>query len=106
MVKSATAFRSAVLGLRFDNTKLAVRSVSFGDAFGTDLANTPSTPFLNQNGKMNVSLSSPKDSAQNTSGVLAFIEVEALSAGTHEIKFDRDVMNILTADGRNFTVKF
>jgi general secretion pathway protein D len=106
MVKSVTAFRSAVLGLRFDHTKLAVRSVSFGDAFGTDLANTLSTPFLNQGGKMNVSLSSPKDSAQNTSGVLAFIEVEALAAGTHEIKFDRDVMNILTADGRNFTVKF
>ncbi len=106
MVKSATAFRSAVLGLRFDQTKLAVRSVSFGDAFGTDLANTASTPFLNQGGKMNVSLSSPKDSAQNTSGVLAFIEVEALSAGTHEIKFDKDVMNILTADGKNFAVKF
>lgn len=106
MVKSATAFRSAVLGFRFDNTKLAVHSVSFGDAFGTDLANTPSTPFLNQGGKMFVSLSSPKDSAQNTSGVLAFIEIEALSAGKHEIMFDKDVMNILTADGKNFAVKF
>lgn len=106
MVKSATAFRSAVLGFRFDDKKMAIRSVSFGDAFGTDLANTPSQPFLNQGGKMYVSLSSPKDSAQNTSGVLAFIEIECLSEGKHEIAFDKDVMNILTADGKNFAVKF
>jgi hypothetical protein len=64
------------------------------------------TPFLNQNGKMFVSLSSAKDSAQNSSGMLAFIEIEALSEGKHEVALDRDVMNILTADGKNFAVKF
>lgn len=106
MVKSATAFRSAVLGLRFDDKKVTIRSVSFGDVFGAGVANTSATPFLNQNGKMFVSLSSAKDSAQNASGVLAFIEVECLSEGKHELAFDKDVLNMLTADGKNFAVKF
>jgi general secretion pathway protein D len=106
MVKSATAFRSAVLGLRFDDKKVAIRSVSFGDVFGAGVANSSASPFLNQNGKMFVSLSSAKDSAQNASGVLAFIEVEALSEGKHELSFDKDVLNMLTADGKNFAVKF
>jgi general secretion pathway protein D len=106
MVKSATAFRSAVLGLRFDDKKVAVRSVSFGDVFGAGTANNQAMPFLNQNGKMFVSLSSAKDSAQNSSGMLAFIEIEALSEGKHEVVLDKDVLNMLTADGRNFVVKF
>jgi general secretion pathway protein D len=106
MVKSATAFRSAVLGLRFDEKKLAVRSVSFGDVYGGSLANTSATPFINQGGKMFVSLSSPKDSAENASGILAYIEVEALTDGKHELAFERDMLNILTADGKNFAIKF
>ena len=106
LVKSATGFRSAVLGLRFDEKKLAVRSVSFGDVYGGSLANTLATPFINQGGKMFVSLSSPKDSAENASGILAYIEVEALTDGKHEMAFDKDILNILTADGKNFAIKF
>jgi len=106
MIKSATAFRSAVLGLRFDDKKLAVRSVSFGDVYGGSLANTSATPFINQNGKMFVSLSSPKDLTENSSGILAYIEVEALTAGKHELAFDKDLLTVLTADGKNFVVKF
>ncbi|MBA3632196.1 MAG: hypothetical protein H0W58_05205 [Acidobacteria bacterium] len=106
MVRSANAFRSAVLGLKFDGKKLAVRSVSFGDVFGTDLAQTSVKPFLNQAGKMFVSLSSAKDIAENSSGILAYIEVEALTDGKHEIAFDKDILNFLTADGKNFIVKF
>ncbi|HXH69284.1 MAG TPA: cohesin domain-containing protein, partial [Pyrinomonadaceae bacterium] len=106
MVKSATAFRSAVLGLQFDPKKMAIRSVGFGDVFGAGLAQTLAAPFMNQNGKTFVSLSSPKDIAENTSGVLAYIEVEALADGKHEVKFDNDVLNLLTADGKNFKVQF
>jgi len=106
MVKSATAFRSAVLGLKFDAKRIAVRSVSYGDVFGSSLAQTSTTPFLNQNGKMFVSLSSPKDTAENSSGILAYIEIEALADGKPEISFDADVLNMLTADGKNFSVKF
>ncbi|MEP6903551.1 MAG: secretin N-terminal domain-containing protein [Actinomycetota bacterium] len=106
LIKSATGFRSAVLGLKFDAQKLAVRSVSYGDVFGRDLAGKAATPFLNQNGKLYVSLSSPKDTAENASGILAYIEVEALADGKQEIAFDADLMNIMTNAGKNFTVKF
>jgi general secretion pathway protein D len=104
-VKSAQAFRSAVLGLSFDDKKLAVRSVSFGDVFG-GIANTTVPPFLNQNGKMFVELASPKNAAESLAGTLAFIEIEALSDGKPEISFVRDMMNVLTSDGKNFAVKY
>lgn len=106
MVRSATAFRSAVLGLKFDAKKVAVRSVGYGSVFGTILAQTNAKPFLNENGKMFVSLTSPKDTTENSSGMLAYIEVEALADGKHEITFDKDILNFLTADGKNFVVKF
>ena len=106
MVQSSSAFRSAVLGLKFDSSKVAVRSVGYGDVFGRELANTPLTPFLNQDGKMFVSLSTDKDVAQNSSGILAYIEIEALADGKPEITFDADILNFLTADGRVFSVKY
>lgn len=105
LVKSGTAFRSAVMALKFNARKLAVRDVSFGEVFGS-LAQTKTVPFLNQNGKMFVSLSASKDASEFSSGTLAFIEVEALADGTHEIEFDTEAMNLLTADGKNFIVKF
>jgi general secretion pathway protein D len=104
-VKSATAFRSAVLGLKFDQRKIAVRIVTFGDVFGR-LANASAPPFLNQNGKMYVSLSSPRGLAEKSSGVLAYVEIEALANGKPDITFDADVLNMLTVDGENFAVRF
>ncbi len=106
MVQSGAAFRSAVLGLKFDASKVAVRSVSFGDVFGKEIAQTAQTPFLNQGGKMFVSLSTDRDVAQNSSGVLAYIEIEALADGKPELAFDGDVLNFLTADGKSFSVKY
>ena len=106
MVKSTGAFRSAVLGLRFDDKKLAVRSVIYGDVFGMGVANTAATPFLNQNGKMYVSLALTDKATALTEGVLAFVEVEALVDGRPDITLEKDVLNFLTADGRNFAVKF
>lgn len=106
MVRSATAFRSAILGLKFDKEKVAVRAVSLGDVFGKDLAQTSVTPFMNENGKMFVSLTSPKDVAENSSGILAYIEIEALADGKPQIAFEGDILNFLTSDGKNFTVKY
>ncbi len=106
LIKSATGFRSAVLGLKFDAQKLAVRAVAYGELFGAEMAGKAAMPFLNQNGKTYVSLSSPKDTAENASGILAYIEVEALADGKQEIAFDTDLMTILTSDGKSFTVKF
>ena len=106
MFRSGTAFRSATLGLAFDPQKLAVRGVSYGDVFGAEMAQTGAKPFLNENGKMYITLASPKDTAQNSSGMLAYIEVEALTDGKHDISFVKDMLNVLTADGKNFAVKY
>ncbi len=106
MVRSGETFRTAVLGLQFDDKQIAVRNITFGDIFGADTAHKLSTPFLNQGGKCFVSLASPKDISETSSGILAYIEVEALSDGQHEISFNRDVLNMLTADGRNFELKY
>lgn len=105
-VNSGTAFRSAVLGFRFDDKKLAVRSVAFGDIFGAGAAGTSVSPFLNQNGKMFVSLSSAKESVEASSGILAYIEIEALADGAPEMIFEKDVLNFLTPDGKNFVVRY
>lgn len=98
-------FNSAVLGLKFDAKKLAVRSVSFGTLFGS-AANSFATPFINQNGKMYVSLTTKDGSEIIASGTLAFIEIEALTSGRVDIAFDRDVVNFLTVDGKNLGIRF
>jgi general secretion pathway protein D len=89
---------SAVLGLKFDDKQVAVRSVTYGDVFGAT-ANTVVTPFINQNGKMYVSLASP--TGISASGVLAYIEFEALTDGKPSVTFDRDACNLHAADGRS-----
>ncbi|MEO8041089.1 MAG: secretin N-terminal domain-containing protein [Acidobacteriota bacterium] len=106
MIKSGSPFRSAVLGLRFDATKLAVRSVMYGDVFGMGIANTVASPSLNQNGKMYVLLASADPSVAGNQGVLAFVEIEALADGKPEISLERDVLNFITADGKNLGVRF
>lgn len=106
MVKSSGPFRSAVFGLRFDEKKLAVRSVMFGDVFGMGTANTIASPFLNQGGRMFVSLSAADKTTAGTEGVLAFVEIEALADGKPEMALEKDVLNFQAADGRNFAVKF
>ncbi|HEX6279359.1 MAG TPA: secretin N-terminal domain-containing protein [Pyrinomonadaceae bacterium] len=106
MVKSSSSFRAAVLGISFDPSMVAVRSVTFGDVFGESLANTIANPFLNQNGKMFVNLSLDKGVAPGSFGILAYVEIEALSDGKPSIKLEKDVLNFLSAEGKNFAVKF
>lgn len=106
MVNGNSTFNSAVLGLKFDAKKLAVRSVTLGDSYGATMANTTVTPFLNQNGKTFVSLIANDGIVSSMSGILAYVEIEALSEGVPNIAFDRDVLNFLTSDGKNFAVKF
>jgi len=106
MVSASSPFRSAVLGLKFDARKLAVRSVAFGDIFGLGYANTASTPFLNQDGKMRVSLSLPEGTVNSNTGVLAYVEVEALADGIPEITLERETLNFIALDGKTFAMKF
>lgn len=106
LVRTASAFRSAVLGFKYDPLKLAVRSVAFGDVFGAQSSGKEVVPFLNQNGKTYVNLQSSLDTAENSSGILAYIEVEALADGRHEFAFDSEIMTMLTNDGVNIGLKF
>lgn len=106
LIKTATPFRSAVLGLKFDPLKTAVRSVQFGDVFGAGIAQTNQQPFLNTNGKMYVSLSSEKDTSASSSGILAYIEIEALSPGTPQIALDSEIISVMTVDGKLFGLKY
>ena len=105
-VKGSSLFRSAVLGLRFDDKRLAVRSVSLGEIFGAGASNTSVAPFINNNGKMFVSLSLPTGSVVTTSGVLAIVEVEALTDGKVELAFEKDVISFLAPDGRTIAMKY
>jgi general secretion pathway protein D len=106
MVKSTAGFRSAVLGLKFDPAKVAVRAVSYGDVFGETMANTAASPFLNQGGKMFVSLSLKDGVAPGMFGILAYVEIEALADGKPALTVEKDTMSVLTGDGKNFALKF
>jgi len=106
LIEGSSAFRSATLGLSFDDKKVAIRSVTFGDIFGAKVANTTVTPFLNQNGKMYVTLSPTVAEMVGSSGVIAYIEIEALTAGKPDITFDRQTVTVLTPDGKNFAINF
>src|SRR5690606_16724302 len=79
MVDAAGVFRSAVLGIKFDEKQIAVRSVSFGEIFGTALSRAAATPFLNQSGRMFVTLAHPDGAVESRTGILAFVEIEALA---------------------------
>jgi len=105
MVKSSAAFRSAMLGLKFDPAKIAVRNVTFGDVFGELFATKMATPYLNQGGKMFVSLSLENGVAPSSFGILAYVEIEALADGKPVIELEKDAVNFLTAEGKTFAVK-
>jgi general secretion pathway protein D len=106
LIKTASTFRSAVLGLKFDAAKVAVRGIQFGDVFGAGVAQSSVTPFVNAGGMMRVSLSSEKDTSASASGILAYVEIEALTPGVPQIALDTEILNVLTVDGRNFELKY
>jgi general secretion pathway protein D len=105
IIKGSAAIRSGVIGIKFDDKRFAVRSVSYGDVFGADLLNTAATPFLNQNGKMYVSLTASDDIGAKNDGTLAVIEIESLAGGRPELVLDTDVLNFLTPQGKYFQIK-
>jgi hypothetical protein len=105
-VDASAPFRTATLGLMFDESKVAVRSVQYGDIYGSKFASTAALPYLNQDGKMFVSLATPGTAVDSSSGIIAYVEIEALADGKPVLSFDKDVLNILTSNGKNFVVSF
>ncbi|MBX3244974.1 MAG: hypothetical protein KF685_11000 [Acidobacteria bacterium] len=106
MIDASSKFSSAILGLSFDQSRLAVRSVSHGDVFGPALTGSVASPFVNNGGRMFVSLAMLAGTADAGKGTLAIIEFEALSDGIPVIQFEKDVLNILSADGKGFSVQY
>jgi len=106
MVNASSPFRSAMFGLKFDETKIAVRSVAFGDVFGNSLANTAAEPYINKGGTMRVNPSLPQGSVLANFGVLAYVEVEALADGTPALTLEKESMRFVAPDGRSFAMKF
>jgi general secretion pathway protein D len=104
LVKSETPFRLAILALKYDEQKLAVRGVTYGEIFGAEQSKTSIIPYLNKGGRTFVSLNSA--SSVSESGVLAYIEIEALADGKPQISFDGEAMNILSPGGANFALNF
>ena len=105
VVDASMPFRSALLGLKFDPAKFAVRSVSFGDVFGPQVSGKEAQPFVNEKGKTYVTLAIPAGVSSASRGVLAVIEVEALVDGAFDVAIDKDVLNFLTEDGKNFAIR-
>jgi hypothetical protein len=104
MVDGTGKFRSAVLGLTFDAAKVTVRGVTYGEIFGLN-ANAMATPYLNQDGKMFVSLNNKEAEDIGANGTIAYVELEALVAHRPVIRFDRDAVNFMTAGGKNLVWK-
>lgn len=104
MIKSAAPFRQAIVALRFDDQKLAVRAVSYGDLFGADQMRAIAMPYVNKGGKMFVSLNSA--GTVTGSGILAYIEIEALADGKPQISFDGEAMNMMSPTGALFGLNF
>lgn len=104
LMQGSGMFRTATMGLKFDPSRVAVRSVSYGDAF-TGLANTVANPFLNDRGKLFVTFTAVDDKGLVPAGTLAFVEIEALVAGKPQIDFDRDMFYFQTSQGKNLAVK-
>lgn len=100
---SPEAFRSAVMGIKYDPTKVAVRGITLGDVFGAK-ANSTVMPFLNTDGKTYFSMIASDDKAVAQTGVIAYIEVEALADGVPQIALDGDILNLMTAEGKNIPV--
>jgi len=105
-IDASEKFRTATLGLTFDDSKVAVRTVQFGDIFGSKLVSTDTLPFLNQSGKMYVSLATSENAVESGSGILAYVEIEALADGKPAVSFAKDVLNLQTVKGKNFVITF
>jgi len=105
LVEASSLFRSALVGLKYDPLKFSVGPITLGDVFGSPSAGKVVIPFMNQNGKTYVTLAIPDGASMTSKGIIAYLEVQALADGPLQMEIDKDVLNFLTLDGKNFSVK-
>jgi general secretion pathway protein D len=104
LINSAAPFRLAILALKYDDQKLAVRSITYGDIFGAEQAATSAIPYFNKGGKTFVSFNPA--STVSRSGIFAYVEIEALADGRPQLGFDGEAMNLLSPGNINFALNF
>lgn len=105
LVDASAMFRSALVGLKYDPLKFSVEQITLGDVFGTPATGKVVLPFLNQGGKTYVTLAIPDGTSITSKGIIAYLEVKAMADGPLQMEIDKDVLNFLSLDGKNFSVK-
>ena len=99
LLKTDAPLGLLAVSLRFDPSRLAVRSVTRGDLAGpSDAAFTHSA---NADGHLLVSVTPSSAAAPLTGvGVLFVVEVEALAGGANPFSLTADDVHVIAADGR------
>ncbi len=100
MVNSPSALRFAVLSLDFDQTKLKIHKVVYGDVYGAEMAKTNAISYANA-GLLTVTLPTKQNALAQGAGVLAYIEIEALTDGDANLKIDRAATSLIGVSGEN-----
>ena len=100
MVNSASALRFAVLSLDFDQTKLKIHKVVYGDVYGAGTAKTNAIAYAN-GGLLTATLPTKQNALAQGAGVLAYIEIEALTDGDMILQIDRAATSLIGVNGEN-----
>ncbi len=99
LLKTDAPLGLLAVSMRFDPTRMAVRSVSRGDLAGPSAA--AFTHSATPDGHLLVSVSATDAAAPLTGvGVLFVVEVEALAAGAAPYALTADDVHVIAADGR------
>lgn len=105
IINAPSALQTAVLSLRFDASQIAVTKVAYGDVFGKKMMQTEAPPFTcyinKSDGMLIASLPLLPNQLAQGSGVLAYVEVEALANGTANLEVNSSNSSLIGINGEN-----
>lgn len=106
-LKTGEAIGTAIVKLRFDPRAVAVRGISQGPLLAGALLQPTLMQSIDPSGTILISISSPAGaSLKPGTSIMLFVEVEALANGESEFSFDKELVRLLTADGRALDLQF
>ncbi|MEP6923194.1 MAG: secretin N-terminal domain-containing protein [Pyrinomonadaceae bacterium] len=101
MVNSPVALRLAVLSLGYDPSKIKISRVMYGNVFGADLAQKDTPMFAASGGMMMVTLQAKQNNVAHGTGVLAYLEIKALSDGEANLQINNVSSSLIGINGEN-----
>lgn len=105
MVKSPLALRMAVLSLNFDASKIAVKSVKYGNVFGAEMVNKDAPPFAVSHGTLITTLPTAQNKLAQGVGVLVYLDVEAITdSNDASFTFDKNATSLIGYSGESLTL--